>query len=268
MSATYDHLTRILSSTTSAEQRLSAMRGFASDLHWTPSFEMHHSFGVPGADNHLVVEHGLENSAPRRATDLDPLQLRLLLEISFNNLIEWHIFVSETEVRYINNLTEPFFDRISNLSRTTTELASAQQFEKLTTTEFVGERYARTLQACDDVLIKIISHWKRLLKTDYRTLSNEDISALFNGIIFARACEDQRRVQGHLAPRLLVGTSTTMTIISRMCRGSRCILAASSFAGLKQGVDGRNKSGHDDLGNVESEPWRSSPSSSTPAPAR
>jgi hypothetical protein len=96
MSTVYDNLTRILSATTSAEQRLSAMRGFASELHWTPSFEMHNSFGVAGADNHLVVEHGLENSAiisflksPRRAADLDPIQLRLLLEISFNNLVEW-----------------------------------------------------------------------------------------------------------------------------------------------------------------------------------
>ena len=237
MFTAYDHLTRILSNATSAEQRLSAMRGFASDLHWTPSFEMHHSFGVPGAENHLVVEHGLENSAiisfikaPRRTTDLDPLQLRLLLEISFNNLIEWHIFVSETEVRYVNNLTEPFFDRIYTLSRTTTELASAQQFEKLTTTDFANERYARSLQACDDILIKIISHWKRLLTTDYRSLNNEDISALFNWIIFARACEDQQRMQRDLAPRLLlraldVPSGANVSI-------SDCIMSALNACGV------------------------------------
>jgi hypothetical protein len=213
MSTAYDNLTRILSSTTSVEQRLSAMRGFASELHWTPSFEMHNSFGVSGVDDHLVVEHGLENSAiisflksPRRVVDLDPIQLRSLLAISFNNLVEWHIFVSETEVRYINNLTEPYFDRIFVLTRSSTDCASVQQFDKLTTFEFASQRHFRSIQACDDVLIKIISHWKRLLKADYRTLSNEDISAIFNSIIFVRACEDQARMQGELPPRLLLRT--------------------------------------------------------------
>ena len=180
MTSVYDNLTRILSTTTSAEQRLSAIRGFATDLHWTPSFEMHHSFGVSGADDHLVVEHGLENSAvisflksPRRAADLDPIQLRSLLTISFNNLVEWHIFVSETEVRYINNRTEPFFVRIFSLSRSSTELASVQQFEKVTTVEFAKDHNIKSIQSCDDALIQIISHWKRLLKADYRGLSNE-----------------------------------------------------------------------------------------------
>jgi len=189
------------------------MRGFASELHWTPSFEMHNSFGVSGVDDHLVVEHGLENSAiisflksPRRVVDLDPIQLRSLLAISFNNLVEWHIFVSETEVRYINNLTEPYFDRIFVLTRSSTDCASVQQFDKLTTFEFASQRHFRSIQACDDVLIKIISHWKRLLKADYRTLSNEDISAIFNSIIFVRACEDQARMQGELPPRLLLRT--------------------------------------------------------------
>jgi hypothetical protein len=213
MSNAYDNLIRILSSTSSTEQRLSAMRGFASELHWTPSFEMHNSFGVSGADDHLVVEHGLENSAiisflksPLRAADLDPIQLRSLLAISFNNLVEWHIFVSETEVRYINNLTEPYFDRIFTLTRSSADFASVRQFDKLTTSEFVDQRGLRSIQACDDVLIKIISHWKRLLKADYRSLTNEDISALFNSIIFVRACEDQRRMQAQLPPRLLLRT--------------------------------------------------------------
>src|SRR4029077_15000243 len=62
MTSVYDHLTRILSNGVSSEQRLAAMRGFAGELHWTPSFELHNSYGVEGADDHLIVEHGLENS--------------------------------------------------------------------------------------------------------------------------------------------------------------------------------------------------------------
>lgn len=237
MTSVYDNLTRILSTTTTAEQRLSAIRGFATDLHWTPSFEMHHSFGVSGADDHLVVEHGLENSAvisflksPRRAADLDPLQLRSLLTISYNNLVEWHIFVSETEVRYINNRTEPFFDRIFSLSRSSTELASVQQFEKVTTVEFTKDRPIKSIQSCDDALIQIIAHWKRLLKADYRGLSNEDLSTLFNALIFVRACEDQRRTQFEIAPRLLlrvIEAAGTETI-----RVGECISAALNECGI------------------------------------
>jgi hypothetical protein len=237
----YDNLARILNAATSAEQRLSVIRGFATDLQWTPSFEMHHSFGVPGADDHLLVEHGLENSAvisflksPRRAADLDPLQLRSLLTISFNNLVEWHIFVSETEVRYINNLAEPFFDRIFSLTRSSTELASVQQFEKITTIEFSKERYIKSIQTCDDALIQIIAHWKRLLKADYRGLSNEDLSTLFNSLIFVRACEDQRRTQSEIAPRLLLRVIETLQGDTIHVRD--CISAALAECGVEYPV--------------------------------
>lgn len=193
MSSVYDNLTRILSATSSTEQRLAAMRGFASDLHWTPSFELHNSYGVPGAEDHLVVEHGLENAAiisflksPRRTGDLDIIQLRSLLTISYNNLVDWHIFVSEGEVRYINNLTQPWVERTFPLSRSSTSIASSEQFEKLTLNELSIEKAAaQRLHSCDDALIQVISRWKRLLKADYRgALNNENVSSFFNAIIF------------------------------------------------------------------------------------
>jgi hypothetical protein len=82
------------------------MRSFAEEFRWAPSYEVRGTFGVDSVGGHLVVEHGLDNSATisflkarHRAEDLNAGQLRALLAISYNNLIEWHMFVSEYDVR-------------------------------------------------------------------------------------------------------------------------------------------------------------------------
>src|SRR5665213_2770084 len=111
MPTAYEDLMRIVDTTTTPEQRVVAMRGFAEQLQWTPSYAVQGSFGVDMVSSHLVVEHGLENSAtisflkaPFRASELDNTQLRSLLTISYNNLVEWHLFVSQYDVRRVNNL--------------------------------------------------------------------------------------------------------------------------------------------------------------------
>jgi len=212
MNAAYDNLVRILSNASSPEQRFAAINGFASELEWTPNYQLRNSFGVAGAEDHLVVEHGLENSAiisflkaPHRATDLDSQQLRALLTISYNNLVEWHIFVSETEARYVNNLTQPFVEWTYQISRSNLLHLSASYFDKLTSDELSLDRVpSRSLSSCDEALIQVVSRWKRLLRADYRGLDNEHISALFNALIFVRGCEDQRRSVGDLSSRLLL----------------------------------------------------------------
>src|SRR3954453_4078143 len=113
MATAYSDLLRIVDADTSRDNKLVAMRGFAEELKWTPSYEFEASFGVDAAGDHLVVEHGLSNSAiisflkaPYRASDLDNAQMRTLLAISYNNLVEWHIFVSQTDIRQVNNLAQ------------------------------------------------------------------------------------------------------------------------------------------------------------------
>jgi hypothetical protein len=49
----YEDLMRIVDNTTTAEQRLVAMRGFAEQLQWTPSYEVRGSFGVDAASPHF-----------------------------------------------------------------------------------------------------------------------------------------------------------------------------------------------------------------------
>src|SRR2546429_2638870 len=98
MSSAYEELLRIVDAGTAPDLKVVAMRGFAEELQWTPSYEFQASFGIDAAGDHLVVEHGLDNSAiisflksPYRTSDLSPFHLRSLLGISYNNLVEWHL---------------------------------------------------------------------------------------------------------------------------------------------------------------------------------
>src|ERR1039458_2820415 len=185
MSSAISSLARISDTTTSREQRLVAMRSFAETLRWDSSYDVLGSFGVDGVVGHLVVEPGLENSATisfltgqNRAADLGPAQLRALLTISYNNLIEWHIFVSERDVRWVNNLVDrrdvDTSDRLYPLNgRDFSKYLSASHLDELTSTN--GLR--RSLKACDDAVIDVVSLWRRLLKGDYPSLTNRNISA-------------------------------------------------------------------------------------------
>ena len=230
MSSAYSSLLRITNEKTAHEHRLLAMRSFAEELRWTPSYEVRGSFGLNFIADHLVVEHGLDNAATisflkasRRATDLDSAQLQALLTISYNNLVEWHLFVSESDFRWVNNLadrsTEPRADLTHGLAPSDiSRLLSSAYLDE--SAGFEGVR--RSLQPCDEALIKIISRWKRLLKADYPNASNRNISALFNALILIRGCEDRDLDRMPGSSRLLLealdaedGDSVDLTLVLR-----------------------------------------------------
>ena len=107
MPSAYTDLIRIADTATSADQRVMAMRTFAQELDWVPSYEVQGTFGVSSIAGHLIVEHGLENAAalsflkaPFRCAELGADQLKALLAVSYNNLIEWHLFVSGSDARW------------------------------------------------------------------------------------------------------------------------------------------------------------------------
>jgi len=197
----FDDLVQITDRSTSSEARKVAIRGFAEKLRWTPSYE----FSSPNVKgevvDHLIVEHGLENSivlsflrAPFRTSDIDPFSLRSLLAISYNNLVEWHIFVSQTDIRAVNNLAPrpegSYSDTIYPVSPSDLEArlspdALADLFKTI--------RSSRSVAACDDALISVIARWKRLLAADIPAAKNSNLSSLFNAIIFVRGCEDRHQ---------------------------------------------------------------------------
>ena len=118
-----------------------------------------------------------------------PLPKRLL-NISYNNLVDWHIQIEREQVTYVFNRSEPekvvakfpiSHDQLTQLS--------SEAFEQIS-----GKRQNPNLPALDDALLGTIRFWKGFLSTEIENLdSNLELSALFNAIIFARAVEDYYR---------------------------------------------------------------------------
>lgn len=197
MASAYDSLLDIVGGGSTASNKLIAIQNFARQLQWSPSFEISGNYGAQVSEDHLVVEHGLDTSAvisflkqPHRAVDLAREQLDALLSISYNNLVDWHIFVSDSDVRIVHN-RDPQADINEFLSRSNCA-------EKLSSLEVVSKfqrnRFSDLGLACDEVLVRVIGRWKKLLQSDLgSSVNNHHLSTLFNSIIFARGCEDMKR---------------------------------------------------------------------------
>src|SRR5262245_59268491 len=96
-----------------------ALRRFATEFGWRPS---DHLDQYPGTERfcngHLVVEHGLDLTAVisflRTETpyeDLPVSERRVLLEVSYNNLVPYHLLPNRLGMRVVFTLTDPPIDR-------------------------------------------------------------------------------------------------------------------------------------------------------------
>jgi hypothetical protein len=199
MAGLLENLSRITDDQIPDEGRKFAIRDFTERLDWTPSYELNAPIESAGVFNHVVVEHGLSNSAVisflrgnSRAADLTPHQLRSLLSISYNNMIEWHYFVSQHDARRVFNLIDP----ASPSAPDEVHLTSSPGFEAFLSSSHLtlagGNRRVKPQErACDDALINVISRWKRLLAAELPAASVKNLSSLFNALMFIRGCEDR-----------------------------------------------------------------------------
>ena len=196
-----------------------AMRNFVEELDWTPSYEVPGTFGVDQIAGHMIVEHGLDNAAaisflrrPARSIDLRTDQLRSLLTISYNNLIEWHLFVSADDARWINNLADrsssPAADRPIQI--TPESLSSTVSFPGLTRFGY-DDSFSKPIKPCDEALIRTITRWKEFIKADYPSVDSRNLSSLFNSLIFVRGCEDRNLNQTSDTTQVLLSTLTMMS---------------------------------------------------------
>jgi type I restriction-modification system DNA methylase subunit len=176
------------------QQRRLWLNDFASGLGWRPSDQLI----LPGTEEfssgHLVVEHGLRNSAvitflrrPVRYPDLEIRECKSLLNASYNNLIDWHIAVDYDGVSFIYNRIDPpkFYSYRYALGRSDTARLSSEAFDALS-----SDHPSPNVPALDTALIRTISLWKRQLSAEVPGIKNEQLSALFNSIILVRALED------------------------------------------------------------------------------
>lgn len=192
-SSTQDLLRRLTMLNLPDSERRRSLNRFTRELGWRPSGLVDGFSTRSFAAAHLVVEHGLENSAVisflgQPYSRLDLSQQKALLSISYNNLVDWHISIDEFSATILFNRVDPpkVVERV-DLQQMHLQALRAEMFEQL-----VGRRPSSNIPAVDDALIRTISHWKRLLVADLQdsNLTNEHLSALFNAIIFARAVED------------------------------------------------------------------------------
>jgi SAM-dependent methyltransferase len=208
VTSAYEDLLQITEADVSEATRLLAMRSFADKLRWTPSYELNVPVPDASVHDHLIVEHGLAHSAvitflrgDSQVSDLSNSQIRNLLAISYNNLVDWHVFVSRNDVRTINNLK----NWQGEIDSQQVARFSSQSLNELFAPErmFQLRREKLPKQPCDDAIISVVSRWKRLLKADYPDADNHAISTLFNALFFIRGCEDRHLARGLNSSMLL-----------------------------------------------------------------
>lgn len=195
----YDIIAQLTSKPLSYSNRTRMLNDFAYEFGWLPS----DTLDAPGVDDfsnaHLVVEHGLENTAvltflksTRRFSDLDHAERKRLISISYNNLVDWHIQIEIDKVSFVFNRAHPLRPFEYAISRDNLDKLRGEVFEQV-----IGKRPSANVPALDSALIRTISDWKRRLSAEMGyDIPNTAFSALFNGIIFVRAVEDHfRRLQ-------------------------------------------------------------------------
>ena len=173
---------------------------FASNFGWHPSDRFTTAESQIACD-HLLIEHGLENAAVisflnGKFSNLSFIEVNELLNISYNNMVDWHIAIEPEAVTFLYNRTNPVTVIAKlEISRTNLEAVRYEAFERI-----VGKKPNPNIPSLDNAFIETISFWKRNLSAEVGPLvSNESFSTLFNSLIFLRAVEDTLRREGKLA---------------------------------------------------------------------
>lgn len=199
-----DTVFRLTEGNLSAADRLRSLRDFAEATGWFPSDEIVEDRACRDfASGHLLVEHGMANTAvisflksEHSVSNLSNRAKLHLLEISYNNLVDWHLLPDKDGITALYNRTEPAREfRFSGR-----EYWRAEAFRTITAQSVRPE-----VKALDEAFISTISYWKRAIggELDFK-VSNEVLSGLFNTLIFIRALEDHKRNISNNSERLLV----------------------------------------------------------------
>ena len=165
---------------------------FAREFGWRPNDIYVVPNGLPATN--LIVEAGLENAAmlsflpPHQTiTELNPSEHLTTLGLSYNSLVDWHIWIDRSSVHYYYNRTN---DRrpayAGDLASSDYATLKRQIFD-----EAIERAPSPNLPSLDTALLETIYNWRRILANKLGTaLSSGAFSALFNALILARAVED------------------------------------------------------------------------------
>lgn len=165
---------------------------FSHEFGWRPNDLLDVPNALPAAN--LVVEHGLDNAAMlsflpsnRTLQNVRTDEWRSILGLSYNSLIDWHICIDQATIRCFYNRSDPPKTMYSDgFDQSDYSALTRRKFE-----EAIGLVPNPNVLALDGALLNTISMWKRLLRVELgEKATPSSISALFNGIILARAVED------------------------------------------------------------------------------
>ncbi len=190
---TIDLIFRLTGETSPPDTRRELDR-FASTNGWNPSDEISFPATDDVANSHLIMEHGLETSVVITflkkgvlASSLPTEQLHQLLSISYNHMIDWHLFPSTSMLEIYNNRLHP-------PSPIGIPVANSSVFKATMFDHLIGRKRNPNIASLDEALIRTVSKWKRRLYSSTSQLAkNENISALFNAVFLVRAIEDYKR---------------------------------------------------------------------------
>jgi len=188
----FDTILQLTTETLSSAEKERILIDFSRELGWEPSDRVYPEPDLESiTSGHLVVEHGLEQSAvitflKSPASYLEQQQITQILSISYNNLIDWHIYVEKDKVTYVFNRRYPLQPKSLPLAR-----SNVANLQSTTFAQIVGDAPNPNFPALDDALVENISLWRRNLAAELNGKpQNSNYSALFNAIIFVRAAED------------------------------------------------------------------------------
>ena len=213
MTQTFDTISTLTSSNTNGVNDPILLKRFANEFGWNPSYYLSPTEEKSFTNIHLVVEHGLENSAmisflSNPYNDLSNDDRRLLLNLSYNNLVDWHINIERNKITYVHNRYDPSDNVIEEfiIKRDSYDSLRSDAFERI-----IGKKSNPNITALDDALIDTISHWKRIISSELNNqVSLEELSSFFNSIIFTRAVEDNLK---RLDSPLITNTSKNWLLL-------------------------------------------------------
>ena len=165
-------------------------RQFSHEFGWRPNDFLDLPGTLPSAN--LVVERGLDNSAMlsflpcwRQLREVRDDERREILSLSYNSLIDWHIWIDREMVQCFHNrsrvpvpLYTHTFDQFDHSA------LNRQTFDEAT-----GRAPNPNLPPLDSALLGKVSDWRDILRLELPSASSS-VSVLFNAIILARAVED------------------------------------------------------------------------------
>ena len=140
-----------------------------------------------------MVEHGLENSTFLtflRGIDFDQLSLSQVsefLELSYNNLVDWHVFLDSSKVNIVYNRSKVIQSDSKPYSE---DNLDALLFENLS--KIISKRPNAFIGSADEIIISNITKAKKSLFADQKgEIDNYAFSDLINSVILLRVLEDR-----------------------------------------------------------------------------